>query len=139
MVSPVSANAALQACKCGATTGTITADSVICIGCATKRVNLSATAKAFLTGITSNFGEPNDAVIFRRPSAIEQINKQDAFLKRKRTPSGESWFDIITRCLDENFLGEVTEPEIATDPIGTEPEQSLSTGAEDVLQNEHGN
>jgi hypothetical protein len=96
---------------------------VICIGCGTKRVNLSATTKAFLAGVTSNFGDPADAVIFRRPSAMAEITKQDAFLKRKRRSDGTSWYDIITENLDANYLGKDAESEIAHDQTGAGSEQ----------------
>jgi hypothetical protein len=118
---PVSNSAALpRPCKCGGITGTISADNVICIGCGTKRVDPSATTKAFLADVTSNFGDPADAVIFRRPSAVAEIAKQDAFLKRKRRSDGTSWYDIVTENLDANYLGKEAEPEIAHDPTGSE-------------------
>jgi hypothetical protein len=44
----------------------------------------------------------HDDMIFRRPAAaMAAIKKQDEFLKRKFSPTGKSWFDIITECFDD--------------------------------------
>jgi hypothetical protein len=54
----------------------------------------------------------------------KKIEQQDAFLRRKRTPSGETWYDIITRTLDENFLSTAGN-DFGSDPGGSEPDQQL--------------
>jgi hypothetical protein len=107
-------------CRCGALTGVITDDAVICSGCGASRVNISPPTQQMLDGITRHFGELKDPVVFRRPDVIEQINKQDETLRHKFTRDGKSWFDVIT-----DNLGKADEPSFI-DPLidpESEPEQ----------------
>jgi hypothetical protein len=83
-------------CKCVALAGVFADNSVVCSQCGAKRANLSPTTRQFLAGIATQFGEPAEPIVFRRPIAAKRIEQQDAQLKRKLTPTGKSHYDIIT-------------------------------------------
>lgn len=83
------------ACKCGSATGAICTDEIICNGCGEQRHKMSDTGAKFIAEVTKYFGEPA-SVVLRKPAALAAIAKQDEFLKRKRTPLGVTWFDIVT-------------------------------------------
>ena len=90
--------------KCGCTNGIITESAVACTGCGAKRLNVSAMTRTVLAAITDHFGEIKEPIAFRCPGVIEKIKQQDEYLKRRRTPTGKTWFDIVTDSLDENYL-----------------------------------
>jgi hypothetical protein len=65
-------------------------------GCGKHRGWVSSTSFAFLQKIVETFGRPTTPIAISRGSARAQIAKQDEYLKRKFTPEGVSWYDIIT-------------------------------------------
>jgi hypothetical protein len=120
-VTPISSEIMLPtACRCGSIKGTIVNDEIACEHCGAKRCKKSEATEKFLVSITEHFGEPT-SIVLRKPDTLAAIAKQDEFLKRKRTPDGEPWFDIITdnigRPASEGAGFTVDPEDIAPDPI----------------------
>jgi hypothetical protein len=88
-------------------------------GCGKHRGWVSNASFAFLQKIVETFGRPTTPIAIQRGSACAQITKQDEYLKRKFTPEGVSWFDIISEA--SGFAPESSSPEetneIAPAPI----------------------
>lgn len=82
-------------CRCGSIKGAIVNGEISCDRCKAKRNGISETTRKFLASVAEHFGEPT-SIVLRTLDAVAAIAKQDEYLKRKRTPCGESWFDIIT-------------------------------------------
>jgi hypothetical protein len=93
----MSANVTMpNTCRCGSLKAHITDGELVCAQCSAKRNAVSDLTVQFLASVTELFGEPTSAVVLRTPRALKAISEQDEFLRRKRTPYGETWFDIIT-------------------------------------------
>jgi hypothetical protein len=103
-----------SACKCGNIAGVIINQTVVCTECGATRANVSPVTQRTLDQITALFGEVSEPVVFRNKQAKERIEKQDAYLKRRRTPHGKSWFDVITENFGAVDATEIDEP--LTDP-----------------------
>jgi hypothetical protein len=87
-------------------------------GCGKHRGWVSNVSYAFLQKIVETFGRPTTPIAINRGSALSQIAKQDEYLKRKFTPEGVSWYDVISEV--SGFASESTSSEtneIAPAPI----------------------
>jgi hypothetical protein len=82
--------------------------------CGKHRGWVSNVSYAFLQKIVETFGRPDTPIAIHRGSALSQIAKQDEYLKRKFTPEGVSWYDVISEA--SGFASEETN-EIAPAPI----------------------
>jgi hypothetical protein len=97
-----------RVCLCGAISGIITDDKVVCLSCREKRANVAPATSKFFSNVVQLFGEPIEPTIFRSAHAIEKIKQQDEYLKRRRTPTGKSWFDVITDTINDASGAEQT-------------------------------
>jgi hypothetical protein len=92
--------------------------ALLCV-CGRHRGWVSNASFAFLQMIVETFGRPTTPIAIQRGSALSQIAKQDAYLKRKFTPEGVSWYDVISET--SGFAPESTSSEetneIAPAPI----------------------
>jgi hypothetical protein len=99
-VTPMSSEIMLPtACRCGSIKGAIVNGEITCDRIGAKRSRISEATEKFLAGVAEHFGEPT-SIVLRKPDAVADIAKQDEYLKHKRTPDGETWFDIITDNID---------------------------------------
>jgi hypothetical protein len=87
--------------------------------CGRHRGWVSNVSYAFLQKIISTFGRPGTPIAIQRGSAIAQIAKQDEYLKRKFTPEGVSWYDVITEA--SGFAPESTSSSEETNEIAPAP------------------
>jgi hypothetical protein len=87
--------------------------------CGRHRGWVSSVSFAFVQKIVETFGRPETLIAIHRGSALAQIAKQDEYLKRKFTPEGVSWHDVITEA--SGFAPDSTSSEenneIASSPI----------------------
>jgi hypothetical protein len=118
-----------DSCKCGSDLATIGAGdgkhaaTLACPQCGSARGAISEFTLHFVESIAAKFGAPA-AITIRADRIVKACAKQDEFLKRKYTPTGKSWFDVITESLDENVPS----------PSGTGEEQDSTLGAENQSQ-----
>jgi hypothetical protein len=131
-------------CRCGSIKGAIVNGEITCDRCGMKRTSLSEATEKVLAGVAEHFGEPT-SIVLRNPGALAAITKQDEYLKHKRTPDGETWFDIITDNMHPVSEGAAftTDPEdeiellgIAPDPIDAGQGNDDFTGAEKDVPDE---
>jgi hypothetical protein len=64
--------------------------------CGKHRGWLSNASYNFVRKIVETLGRPQQPIAIHRGSIFSQIAKQDEYLKRKFTPDGRSWYDVIT-------------------------------------------
>jgi hypothetical protein len=87
--------------------------------CGKHRGWVSNASYAFLLKVVETFGRLETPIAICRGSALSQIAKQDEYLKRKFTPEGVSWYDVISEA--SGFASESTSSEetnkIAPAPI----------------------
>ena len=102
-----------SACKCGTVTGTIADDKVVCSSCGEKRANIATSTAKFLANVVQLFGEPVEPTIFRSKRALEKIKQQDEYLKRRRTPTGQTWFEVITDPINGGGIADEPTSEIS--------------------------
>jgi hypothetical protein len=81
--------------------------------CGRHRGWVSNASFAFLQKIVETFGRPDTPIAIHRGSALAQIAKQDEYLKRKFTPEGVSWYDVISEA--SGFVSESASPEETTE------------------------
>ena len=123
-------------CKCGSATGALCNDEIICNDCGEQRHKMSDATAKFIAGVTKYFGEPA-SVVLRKSDTLTAIAKQDEFLKRKRTPFGETWFNIIADNIQpaSEVGGFAADPEelleIAPDLIDARPGNDKSISVEE--------
>jgi hypothetical protein len=86
--------------------------------CGRHRGWVSNVSYAFLQKIVETFGRPTTPIAIQRGSALSRVAKQDEYLKRKFTPEGVSWYDIISEA--SGFASESTSSE-ETNEIAPEP------------------
>ena len=96
-------------CKCGALRGLLVDGKIACADCGVDRGTLPDTTQRFVAGIVAHFGEPKEPIVLRKPDVAAKITEHDAFLKRKFTRDGKTWFDIIRQAAaglvgDEHFI-----------------------------------
>ena len=107
-------------CKCGSNLATIGngddkfAATLACPQCGSSRGAISEFTLSFIQCLAARYGAPG-AITIRSSAIAKACAKQDEYLKRKYTPTGKSWFDVITENFDEN----------APSPSGTGEEQDL--------------
>ena len=71
-----------------------------CRNCGQRRNPLQASTAKWIESVAGKFGAP-EIITIRALSIARACAKQDEFLKRKFSPTGKSWFDIITESFDE--------------------------------------
>jgi hypothetical protein len=127
-------------CRCGSIKGAIVNDEITCDRCGAKRSKISEATEKFLASVAEHFGEPT-SIVLRKPDVLAAIAKQDEYLKHKRSPDGETWFDIITDNIERpasEGAGFTVDPEdeiellgIASDPIDAGPSNETSPCVEE--------
>jgi hypothetical protein len=98
--------------------------SLKCRSCERHRGWLSKPTADWISSVAAKFGAPAAAITIRSDRIAKACAKQDEYLKRKYTPTGKSWFDVIT----ENFD--------VPSPSGTGEEQDSLIGAENRSSDE---
>ena len=112
-------------CRCGSDLATVGdsdgkfAATLACPQCGSSRAAISEFTLSFIQSLAARYGAPG-AIAMRSSAIAKACAKQDEYLKRKYTPTGKSWFDVITENFDEN----------APSPSGTGEEQDSPIGAE---------
>jgi hypothetical protein len=94
MCSDVSILMPSTCANCGTLRGRLVNGKVIC-ECGTNRGALSDPTLRCITAIVERFGAPKEPVVLRKSHAIAKIKEQDAFLKRKFTRDGRTWYEIL--------------------------------------------
>ena len=69
------------------------------------RSNRSASATTAESDLRTKFLDAVEAQWPDSTRIVRLIERHDEWLKKKRT-DGETWYDIITACLDENWVGD---------------------------------
>ena len=91
-------------CRCGSDLATVGdsdgkfAATLACPQCGSSRGAISEFTLSFIQSLAARYGAPG-AIAMRSSAIAKACAKQDEYLKRKYTPTGKSWFDVIT----ENF------------------------------------
>jgi hypothetical protein len=93
--------------------------SLKCHSCKRHRGWLSKPTADWISSVVTKFGAP-EVISIRSSRLSRAAAKQDEALRGKYSPTGKSWFDIISETLDE----------IAPAPSGTVQGNDNSTSAE---------